>query len=502
MKYVIGIDVGGTNTDIVVIDENEQIVFSKKKLTTERASEGILALLLDIFKLYSINLIKRIVVGTTSSLNNILERKNLEGVGLIRLAKNSEDSIPPCFEWPEDLKQIILKKYVSCFGGFECDGKEIYPLNMDEIKRIGLEFFNQKIKRVVINSPFSHLFKDHEEKILKILEEFYDKKNIEISYDFNDLGIIERENTLLLNAALKESFFYEFSELKQISEEYKIPFYIVQNNGTLLAFDEAIKYPIKTIGAGIVNSCIGGSKLASKKNAVVVDVGGTSLDIGIVKNYFCKKSTGFLSIEGIKLLQDCPDIHSMALGGGTIIEKNNNDFQIGPKSIGKNLFSDGYSFGGNVKTLTDAAIVKNLFQNDKIKKKDAFLIEDVDFIFQKIFNKLILILKKINLDNDPVVLVGGASFLFNSNKLNNFIIPPFSQVANAYGAACAEFCTSVVTTKSVIDKEKILKELCDFAINETLIKGAKKARIIEQKMISYSYIPGNIFKIIIVAAGK
>lgn len=102
------------------------------------------------------------------------------------------------------------------------------------------------------------------------------------------MGFIERENSTILNAALKKVMTEVFSGLTATASEFGLacPFWITQNNGSILTSTQAIKYPVLTIAADPTNSFIGGRKLTQLKDAIVIDIGGTSTDIGIIRKGF------------------------------------------------------------------------------------------------------------------------------------------------------------------------------------------------------------------------
>ena len=138
------------------------------------------------------------------------------------------------------------------------------------------------------------------------------------------------------------------------------PIFFTQNNGTILSLDEALKFPIKTISAGQNNSFIGATKLAKLADAIVVDIGGTSTDCGVVINGFPIKSLGISRIAGVLLSFSAPNVISISLGGGSLITVDSVwQIQIGPKSVEYNLYSRSLSFGGDIMTLADSVIKKN-----------------------------------------------------------------------------------------------------------------------------------------------
>jgi N-methylhydantoinase A/oxoprolinase/acetone carboxylase beta subunit len=504
MKYIIGIDVGGTNTDIVLIDENKKIIFKDKKLTTKPIFKGIIDFLEDILKIYNSEDIFYISIGSTFAINSLLEGKNLSKVGVIRIIESqSEYNIPPCFNWPKNIKEKTLASFVNLKGGFECSGEESFELSEKEIENKVNKLIENGAESIALVGSFSPIYKEQEIRVKNYINNKFNI-SITISNDIGGFGFLERENATIVNSTLIYSFKKEFESILEYAKLKKINFYIVQNDGTLSEFESAINFPIKTISAGVTNSCIGGAKLANLKDAIIVDIGGTSTDFCFIKNGFPKKSTKSISIGGINLEYSAPDIISIGLGGGSIIKKNNADFTIGPESVAKDILIRAYAFGGSEKTLTDAAISLNKINiwNNKLK---FFIKEDAKKILNTAFSKIVKIinnLKQNSTEKIDVIFVGGGAIIFKSEIENNgYIIPEFFDIANAYGAAYAEVCSKIdkiIELKNDLEIINIENQIIENAIKN----GAKNPRIIEKTILPFHYIPGNKARIIIIASGE
>ena len=130
MKYRLGIDVGGTNTDAVLIDEKLNVISQTKVPTTQDVYTGIMNAVRSV--LDSCNVDKRDItmamLGTTQCTNAIVERKNLVKVGVLRIGAPATTGIQPMTDWPEDLRNIVYRSTVVT-GGYEYDGKELNPLD-------------------------------------------------------------------------------------------------------------------------------------------------------------------------------------------------------------------------------------------------------------------------------------------------------------------------------------------------------------------------------------
>ena len=510
-KYIIGIDIGGTNTDAVIIDENQNIISSCKTSTTDQIADGFIKainILLSKAKIKP-NEISAVNVGTTHATNALLQKKDLLTVGVIRIA-GQNPFLPPAYGWPADTRSIIYKDQVTINGGFECDGKEITKFNTLEISKAVDTILSTGAQSIAIIGVFSPIYNHQEIIVEKIIKKIAGEKfPVTLSSSIGGAGFIERENSTILNCALAECIKKGFSSLEESLKSLKIqaPLFMTQNNGTIITIEKAINYPILTISAGPTNSFIGGTKLAKLSNAIVVDIGGTSTDVGIVINGFARRTLNSSYIDGIKLNFAMPDVLSVALGGGSHInfDKNNN-CQIGPESCARKILKDAVSFGGSILTLTDIAILEGFIKIDGANPKLTNLPEDKIKIILNILRKKIINLINIitGPQKFPVILVGGGADLLPKDFIQNSIRPKYFNVANAYGAAMSEISGNVDTVASLTNRDEILEKLKIEAIENAIANGADKktVRIVNMQIIPYHYVPDNLARVIITSSGR
>jgi len=136
--------------------------------------------------------------------------------------------------------------------------------------------------------------------------------------------------------------------------------FITQNDGTLMAVEYARKYPVFTIASGPTNSLRGAAFLSGLSDALVVDVGGTTTDVGILLKGFPRESTSAMEIGGVRTNFRMPDLISIGLGGGSLIRTDNGSCTVGPDSVGYKITSEALIFGGKTLTATDAAVAAGL----------------------------------------------------------------------------------------------------------------------------------------------
>lgn len=512
-NYKIGIDIGGTNTDIVLVDLNGVIIAHAKTMTTSDITTGVktaLKLLKNETKINS-DEIRGIFLGTTQAANAIHQQHNLYRVGVIRLAGHLPQSIPSCFTWSKELKKVLYIDTVTINGGFECHGDPITHVNSSEIKTAIKTLIDKKAESLAIIGVFSSLNSRQEVLVKEIaLEMTKGKVPISLSHQIGGTGFIERENSTILNAALKGVMSDVFKNLVTICTALGLacPIWITQNDGSILDLARAIEYPVLTVSAGPTNSFIGGVKLAHLEDAIVVDVGGTSTDVGIVRNGHPRRCLNNSNIGGINLNFPMPDVYSIALGGGSHIEILKDQIQIGPRSCGNKTFSQSISFGGNQLTLTDVALVLGLVDIQGAKPKNVLIShKGCRAIMNETLRRIYEVIAKIGPEEMqlPIVMIGGGSSLLPKELLDQrFIIPKFANVANAYGAALSKISATIDIIVSLEDRQKVLENLQSQAIQLAIQKGAdfKSVKIADIEIFPYHYIPNRMARVIVRASGN
>lgn len=501
MTYIIGVDIGGTNTDAVLVDQNDAIIGAVKTTTTDDISDGFRAALKLLLKETAVplDMIQGVFVGTTHATNAILQKRDLFSVGVIRIAGQRPEALPVGFSWPQDLKCAVIGAEETINGGLECHGGEITAFCAEEARACIRRLLGKKVESLAIVGVFSPLDGKHEREVARLVREMGADIPLSLSCEVGGIGFIERENSTILNAALKKVMKSGFSSLQTACRTLGLssPLMIVQNDGSLIEMERAIDYPILTISAGQTNSFIGGARLAGVENAVVVDIGGTSTDVGLLRNGFPIRSLNKSDIGGISLNFPMPDVLSIALGGGSIVKLHPTSFTIGPQSVGKALSTAAMSFGGNVLTLTDVALALGNLQIAHASPPTFFT--QGKAIFDHVNDKLCHLIKKMQGEytNLPVIFVGGGSALLAP-------LPRYFDVANAYGAALAEISGTIDTVVSLQNREETLASLYSQAKQKAITLGSNPPtlRLIDQQIIPYSYVPNHMARVIIRYSGK
>ena len=353
----IGIDVGGTHTDAVLMDGDEVIV-AAKALTTPDVQSGILDALESILgdAPGMEKSIQAVMLGTTQFTNAVVERRELAEVAAVRIGLPSGDGVPPKSGWPEDISRALGDAVYMLHGGYLFDGWKLAELDHLEIRRMIGDLRAKKIRSVSISSVFSPMNPAPEITVANAIEAAIPGIEVSMSHKIGRLGIIERENASLLNASLLAFAGRVVSSFTGAirARGLKCRFFVSQNDGTLMDAEFARRFPVLTFASGPTNSLRGASKLSGLSDAIVVDIGGTTSDIGVLQNGFPRESNIVIEVGGVRTNFRMPDVLSLGLGGGSYVRDNG--ASVGPRSVGHNLVTEGLVFGGNTLTATDVVV--------------------------------------------------------------------------------------------------------------------------------------------------
>lgn len=512
MKYRLGIDVGGTNTDAVILDEANLLIAKAKTPTTEDVTGGIVKALDLVLGSAEIDLaqISYAMLGTTHCTNAIVERKRLCSVAVIRIGAPATMAVKPLTAWPADLKAAIGDMRYVIKGGHEYDGRRIAPLDEEKIKEI-CAAVGEKAETVAVTSVFSPVNTEDELKAAGIVRAEMGDIPVSLSHEIGSIGLLERENATVLNAAVvrvARSIADAFS--KALAERgISARMYLGQNDGTLMSVDYALRYPILTVACGPSNSIRGAAFLTGLRDALVIDVGGTTTDVGVLANRFPRESSVAVEIGGIRTNFRMPDLISIGLGGGTVIKKQNGQTAIGPQSVGYRLKEEALVFGGQTLTATDIAVKLGLVaigEPERVGRLDAALAEQSHREMVRMVEDLVDRMKTTAAPQ-PVVVVGGGSILLPERLTgaSTVIRPDHFEVANAIGAAIAQVSGEIerVFALGTLGREEALRQAREMAVEEAIKAGADRGsvEIVEINDVPLAYLPGNATKIRVKAAG-
>lgn len=267
----LGIDVGGTNTDAVIVSKEGRLLGQAKQATTPDILSGIrqTAARVLVEAGLSPERIQGIFVGTTQMLNALYQIRGLTDTALVRICANPS-LMQPGIGWPEGIaRHIKLVEHLT--GGFELDGSRRNKIDFSgKINNLLERLKESGCKAVAIVSTFSSLNHEEEIELAGLIKAAIPDISVTLSHLVGSIGFLQRENAALLNAMLSNVMEKAIGGLSTLFAElgFHCPYWFVQNDGSLMSLEEARAYPILTIGSGVANSLRGASFLTGLDDCV------------------------------------------------------------------------------------------------------------------------------------------------------------------------------------------------------------------------------------------
>lgn len=508
----IGVDVGGTNTDAVLMD-GRTVLASQKMPTTENVSDGIVGAIRLVLKESNVPTtdIQCVMIGTTHFTNAFVERKGLSEVGVIRIALPASKGIPPLSDWPKEIASAIGPNVTLVRGGYQVDGRINSELDELAVRDAANQFRSAGINAVAITGLFSPVNDTMEKRAEEIVRNEIPDACVTRSSRIGRLGLLERENATIMNASLVEMSARVVGSFRSALRELEItaPFYISQNDGTLMAAEVVENYPVLTFASGPTNSMRGAAYLSGVKDALVVDIGGTTTDIGMLVNGFPRESSVTVDIGGVRTNFRMPDILAVGLGGGSIVSKNGEGLSIGPQSVGFRLLQESMCFGGETLTASDIAVAAGYASMGDSSRVSGLPKSTIDAAVTEIHRIVAegVDRMKTSAERVPLILVGGGSVLVDQDipGTSEVIIPEHAAVANAIGASIAQVGGEIDTVFSYdeVGRDAALETARANAAMAAIEAGADPGtvEITDIEEVPLAYVPGGAVRLRVRAAG-
>ncbi|MCL2890878.1 MAG: hydantoinase/oxoprolinase family protein [Methanomassiliicoccaceae archaeon] len=316
MHIGLGFDTGGTYTDAVLMNMETNEVLQKSKALTTRddLSVGIRNTLIG----FDDEVLKKaamVSLSSTLATNSIVEGKGCR-VGLISVGEEFEMSIP-------------VDLHVTVRGGHDLTGEEVSELDEQTAKEF-MTSLKGKVDGLAINSYLSVRNPDHELRLKKMAKEILGIPVVcghELS---SSLGYHERTLTSIMNARLIPIIKDLMDSVKLVMKEHaiKAPLMIVKGDGSIMSEEVALERPIETILSGPAASLIGAKMLTGRNDAIVMDMGGTTTDIGILRNGHPRLEKEGAMIGGRRTRVMAAEISTSGIGGDSRVIVNGTRFML------------------------------------------------------------------------------------------------------------------------------------------------------------------------------
>ncbi|MEM7799032.1 MAG: hydantoinase/oxoprolinase family protein [Chloroflexota bacterium] len=510
----IGIDVGGTNTDAVVLS-GKAVVASTKVVTTSDITTGILDALAKVLSTPGVNPsdVDGVMIGTTHFINAVVQRRDLSRCAAVRIGLPASDSLPPFVDWPKDLAQLVNGGVYMLEGGLDYDGRPIMPLDEAGLEAVAKEIAASDITTVAISAIFSPLDPKDELRTAEILRSAAPHLHITPSYTLGRIGLLERENAAILNAALIDLAQHTISGFEQALSSSGIgaPLFITQNDGTVMPASYAKAHPILSFASGATNSMRGAAALSGLESGMVVDVGGTTTDIGALRHRFPREANAAVKVGGVRTLFRMPDLLSIGLGGGSHVVQNQEDVEevsVGPLSVGYRLTSEALIFGGERLTTSDIAVADGILKlgdATAVQALDPNLIAAAKEEIKRLLSDAIDSMKS-EAGEVPLLAVGGGAFLVPEDLqgVAEVIRVSHGDVANAVGAAIAQISGETDQVFQGMGREAAIAEAQRIAIERATAAGASpdSIEVVEVEDTPLSYLPGDARRVRVRVVGN
>ncbi len=375
MTWRLAVDIGGTFTDVVALEETSGTLhLAKVRSTPDDPAQGFVNGLEHITQHGEIaaHEVNAVFHGTTVATNAILERKYSE-LGLIITAGYREalecarQTVPGEFGditwWIKPPRVVPLERIREINARMDVRGMVIQELDRDEVAAIAQDFKARGLQAVAVSLLHSYRNPAHEEEVRRIIHEVYPDCLISISSDIlREYREYERTNTTCLNTALMPLLSAYHTRIEQHLREQDIsaPFYIMRSSGGLAQAQEVARLPIAAAlsgpAAGVIAATHFGT-LSGSQDIITFDMGGTSADICLVEGGQPRMLTeGKVDIYDLKT--PMIELHTVGAGGGSIAWlAGGRSLKVGPDSAGANPGPACYDRGGTQPTVTDANLV-------------------------------------------------------------------------------------------------------------------------------------------------
>jgi len=389
MSFKCGIDVGGTFTDLVIIDTEKGELFAGKTLTSPTdPSIGVVKGIDELFKLYELDphLLNILIHGTTLVTNAIIEKKGAK-IGLIttkgfkdvlEIGREKRYDIYNLFlEIPEPLVPRYLRKEVE--ERVDSSGNIICKLNISEAKNVVKELIKQGAKGIAICFLHSYNNSKNEKEMESIIEDISPTTVVSCSSDvFPEIREYERTSTVVANVytrPLTESYL-ERIESEFCKREIKANLYVMLSHGGAATPETAKRFPIRLLESGPAAGALGASyyaKVLKEDKVVSFDMGGTTAKICLIdgakplttREFEAARIYRFKKGSGLPIKIPVIEMIEIGAGGGSIAWINKMGIpQVGPKSAGAEPGPVCYDRGGKELTVTDADLVLGYLDPD------------------------------------------------------------------------------------------------------------------------------------------
>jgi len=381
---LIGVDVGGTFTDVMYSDtESQDIAVHKVPTTPDDPSLAVIQGMIEICQRFDVDrsAVDHVLHGTTIATNAVLEYKGAV-TGLVttegyrdilhigRHQRPQHYSIMQDVPWQD--RPLVQRRHRKVVAErlTPPDGAVLTPLDEDAVRKAAQELRTDGVDAIAVCFLFAYINPMHEDRAAAIIREEYPDcfvtTSSAVSPQFREF---ERFTTAAMNAFIGPKVRTYVKELEGALSDngFKADLHVMGSNGGVATGAMVSERPILTLLSGPAAGVLGGAmsgERSHRKSLITFDVGGTSADIGLIVNgQFAEATARDTWIGGYPVMAPMIDIHSIGAGGGSIAHLDAGEaFRVGPLSAGAEPGPAAYNRGGTLPTVTDANVVLGRLQ--------------------------------------------------------------------------------------------------------------------------------------------
>ena len=393
---IAGVDVGGTFTDLILMDEaGGGIRVAKVPTTTENQAFGVLSALEQ--TQVPLDQVRTIIHGTTATTNAMLERK-ISAAGLIttkgfrdviELGRRTRPQPYGLKGWFEPL--IPRERRFEVSERVSAEGEVLIPLDEDEVRAAAKALIEAGCESLVIHFLHGYLNPAHEARAAEIAAEVWPNAYITMGHAIlSEYREYERGVTASVNACIQPVLDRYISRLRDgLSERgYGHDLLVMQGNGGTVSSTIVAEAAVKTVMSGPASGVMAAAYTATAAgipDVITYDMGGTSCDVGLIRDGIPQVSSELELEYAMPIHVPMVDVHTIGAGGGSVAFINDAGMlQVGPESAGADPGPICYARGGQRPTITDANLVLGRLNPEALLAVDKPIsLDDVRAIFER-----------------------------------------------------------------------------------------------------------------------
>lgn len=312
----LAVAAGGATTEAVAMDARDRLLAQSETGSTGDLAAGVAAAIQRLLAGGDVDpaRVARVIVGAGHALSRVVEERAIGRVAVIRIGGPLTHAVPPLAVWPDALRAAVSGGVAVVGGGAEYHGRSVAPLDGDAITRF-LAGLGDDVDGIAIAGVFSPVAPDHELAAAELVRrELGHGMHVSLSHELGTLGLIERENAAVLNAALAGAARAMAADLQRVLRGAWLDAepLLSQNDGALMALDFAVRFPVLMLGSESANAMRGAAHLTGLDEAVVVHARGGMTEVGAVVHGFPREAPSGAEVGGVRMGFRMPDVRRVA----------------------------------------------------------------------------------------------------------------------------------------------------------------------------------------------